>query len=183
LPELPEARHARFLGLGLSAQDASVLVAERPIGDYFEQALTAAPALPKKLANWLINEVLGRVADPRKLMDADVPVPPAALAELVELVEQGTLSGKLGKEVFGRMWQERRRARDIVAAESVSLVSDTKVIEDACRRVVDGHPDEVARYRGGNTKLMGFFVGNVMKETGGKANPKVTNEILRKLLG
>ena len=182
LPELPEARHARLLGLGLSAQDVSVLVAERPIGDYFDRALAAAPAHPKKLANWLINEVLGRVADARQLVDPDVPVPPAALAELVELVEQGTLSGKLGKEVFARMWQERRRAGEIVAAESVSLVSDTAVIEEACRRVVERSPDEVARYRGGNAKLMGFFVGNVMKETGGKANPKLVNEILRKLL-
>jgi aspartyl-tRNA(Asn)/glutamyl-tRNA(Gln) amidotransferase subunit B len=183
LPELPEARHARFLGLGLSAQDAQVLVAERPIGDYFDQALAAAPAHPKKIANWLINEVLGRVDDARKLMDQDVPVPPAALAELVELVEKGTLSGKLGKEVFGRMWQQRRRAGDIVAAESVSLVSDTSVIEAACQRVVERSPDEAARFRGGNVKLMGFFVGNVMKETGGKANPKIVNEILRKLLG
>ncbi len=183
LPELPEARYARLLGLGLSPQDASVLAAERSIGDYFDQARAAAPAHPKKLANWLINELLGRVEDARQLMAAEVPVPPAALAELVELVEQGTLSGKLGKDVFGRMWQERRRARDIIAAESMSLVSDTQVIEDACRRVVDRHPDEVARFRGGNAKLMGFFVGNVMKETGGKANPKVVNEILRKLLG
>jgi aspartyl-tRNA(Asn)/glutamyl-tRNA(Gln) amidotransferase subunit B len=158
-------------------------VAERQIGDYFDQALKAAPAHPKKLANWLINEVLGRVDDARKLMDADVPVPPAALAELVELVEQGTLSGKLGKDVFGRMWQEKRRAADIVAAESVSLVSDTAVIEDACKRVVERSPAEVERYRGGNVKLMGFFVGNVMKETGGKANPKMVNEILKKLLG
>jgi aspartyl-tRNA(Asn)/glutamyl-tRNA(Gln) amidotransferase subunit B len=183
LPELPEARHARFLGLGLSAQDASVLVSERVIGDYFDLALAAAPTLPKKIANWLINEVLGRVDDPRQLMDVGVPVPPAALAELVELVEKGTLSGKLGKDVFGRMWQERRRASEIVAAESVSLVSDRKVIEEACRRAVESHPDEVARFRGGNTKLLGFFVGSVMKETGGKANPKVVNEILRRLLG
>jgi len=183
LPELPEARHARFLGLGLSAQDASVLVSERQIGDYFEQARALAPALAKKLANWLINEVLGRVDDARRLLDAAVPVPPAALAELVELVENGTLSGKLGKEIFGRMWQERRRAGEIVAAESVSLVSDATVIEEACRRVVDAHPDEVARFRAGNPKLMGFFVGNVMKATGGKANPKTVNEILRKLLG
>jgi aspartyl-tRNA(Asn)/glutamyl-tRNA(Gln) amidotransferase subunit B len=182
LPELPEARHARLLGLGLSAQDAQVLVAERQTGDYFEAALAALPAHPKKLANWLINEVLGRVDDARTLMDQDVPVPPVALAELVELVEQGTLSGKLGKEVFGRMWQERRRAGEIVAAESVSLVSDTAVIEAACQRVVARSPDEVARYRGGNAKLMGFFVGNVMKETAGKANPKIVNEILRKLL-
>jgi aspartyl-tRNA(Asn)/glutamyl-tRNA(Gln) amidotransferase subunit B len=182
LPELPEARHARYLGLGLSAQDVSVLVAERPVGDYFDAALAAAPNAPKKVANWLINEVLGRVDDARKLGDEDVPVPPAALAELVELVEKGTLSGKLGKDVFGRMWQERRRAGDIVAAESVSLVSDSSVIEEACKRVVERSPDEVARFRAGNAKLMGFFVGNVMKETGGKANPKIVNEILRKLL-
>jgi aspartyl-tRNA(Asn)/glutamyl-tRNA(Gln) amidotransferase subunit B len=182
LPELPEARHARYLGIGLSSQDASVLVSERPIGDYFDAALTAAPAHPKKIANWLINEVLGRVDDARGLMAESIPVPPAALAELVDLVEKGTLSGKLGKDVFARMWQEKRRAGDIVAAESVSLMSDTAAIEEACKRVVERSPDEVARFRGGNVKLMGFFVGNVMKETDGKANPKIVNEILRKLL-
>jgi aspartyl-tRNA(Asn)/glutamyl-tRNA(Gln) amidotransferase subunit B len=183
LPELPEARHARYLGAGLSPQDASVLVSERPIGDYFDAALAASPAHSKKIANWLINEVLGRIDDPRGLMDEKVPVPPAALAELVDLVEKGTLSGKLGKEVFAHMWQERRRAADIVAKESVSLMSDTAAIEEACKRVVERSPDEVARYRGGAAKVMGFFVGNVMKETGGKANPKTVNEILRKLLG
>jgi aspartyl/glutamyl-tRNA(Asn/Gln) amidotransferase, B subunit len=183
LPELPEARHARYVGMGLSAQDASVLVSERPIGDYFDAALAALPAYPKKIANWLINEVLGRVDDPRGLMDEKVPVPPAALAELVDLVEKGTLSGKLGKDVFGRMWQEKRRAADIVAAESMSLMSDTAAIEEACKRVVERSPDEVARFRAGAAKVMGFFVGNVMKETGGKANPKIVNEILRKLLG
>jgi aspartyl-tRNA(Asn)/glutamyl-tRNA(Gln) amidotransferase subunit B len=183
LPELPEARHARYLGLGLSAQDASVLVSERPIGDYFDAALAAAPSHPKKIANWLINEVLGRVDDPRGLMAESIAVPPAALAELVDLVEKGTLSGKLGKDVFARMWQEKRRAADIVAAESVSLMSDTAAIEEACKRVVERSPDEVARFRAGAAKVMGFFVGNVMKETGGKANPKIVNEILRKLLG
>jgi aspartyl-tRNA(Asn)/glutamyl-tRNA(Gln) amidotransferase subunit B len=181
LPELPEARYVRYLGMGLSAQDSAVLVSERAIGDYFDKALGAAP--PKKIANWLINEVLGRVDDPRRLMDADIPVPPTALVELVDLIEKGTLSGKLGKDVFARMWQEKRRAADIVAAESVSVVSDTTVIEAACKLVVNRNPDEVARYRGGNVKLLGFFVGNVMKETGGKANPKLVNEMLRKLLG
>jgi aspartyl-tRNA(Asn)/glutamyl-tRNA(Gln) amidotransferase subunit B len=183
LPELPEARHARYLGMGLSAQDASVLVSERPIGDYFDAALAAAPAYPKKIANWLINEVLGRVDDPRCLGAESIPVPPAALAELVDLVEKGTLSGKLGKDVFARMWQDKRRAADIVATGSVTLMSDTAAIEEACKRAVERSPDEVARYRGGNAKLIGFFVGNVMKETGGKANPKTVNEILRKLLG
>jgi aspartyl-tRNA(Asn)/glutamyl-tRNA(Gln) amidotransferase subunit B len=183
LPELPEARFARYTTLGLSAQDASVLVAERAIGDYFDAAVAAAPAYPKKIANWLINEVLGRVTDPRQLAEESLAIPPAALAELVDLVEKGTLSGKLGKDVFARMWQEKRRAGDIVATESVSLVSDTTIIEEACKRVVERSPEEAARYRAGAAKVMGFFVGNVMKETGGKANPKVVNEILRKLLG
>jgi aspartyl-tRNA(Asn)/glutamyl-tRNA(Gln) amidotransferase subunit B len=183
LPALPEARFACFIDLGLSAQDASVLVAERPIADYFEAALATAPSHPKKIANWLINEVLGRVEDPRALAEASIPVPPSALAELVELIENGTLSGKLGKDVFGRMWQERRRAGEIVAAESLGVMSDTVVLEAACQRVVERSPDEVARYRAGAAKVMGFFVGHVMKETGGKANPKTVNEILRKLLG
>jgi aspartyl-tRNA(Asn)/glutamyl-tRNA(Gln) amidotransferase subunit B len=135
------------------------------------------------VANWIINEVLARVSDPRALAAADVPVPPVALAELVDLVERGTLSGKLGKDVFGRMWQEKRRAGDIVASESVALVSDAGLIEETCKKVVAAHPDEVARYRGGQSKLLGFFVGKVMKEMGGKANPKTANEIMQKLLG
>ena len=108
LPELPEDRFARYTGpVGLSPQDAGVLVAEREIAAYYDAAVAAgAPA--KRAANWVINEVLARVGDARRLGDADVPVPPAALAGLVTLVENGTLSGKLGKDVFAKMWTERR---------------------------------------------------------------------------
>jgi aspartyl-tRNA(Asn)/glutamyl-tRNA(Gln) amidotransferase subunit B len=183
LPELPEARFGRYTAAaGLSAQDAGVLVAEREIAAYFD-ATVAAGAAPKKAANWVINEVLARAQDPRHLGGDDVPVPPAALAELIALVDAGTLSGKLGKETFARMWDERRRAADIVAAEGLAQVSDSGALEDACRRVVETSPDEAARFRAGNAKLLGFFVGAVMKETGGKANPKSVNEILRRLLG
>ena len=110
------------------------------------------------------------------------PVPPAALAELVASSRTGTLSGKLGKDVFARMWTERRAAGEIVAAEGLAQVSDSGALEEACKRVVAAHPDEAGRFRA-NPKLMGFFVGAVMKETGGKANPKAVNEILRQLLG
>ena len=183
LPELPAARHARYSDeLGLPAQDTGVLVSEKAIGDYFDAALALLPGQPKKIANWLINEVLGRVEDPRQLSQADLPVPPAALAELVDLVEKGTLSGKLAKEVFGKMWTEKRRAADIVSTDAVATVSDNSVLEEACKRVVDRSPNEVAKWREGNAKVMGFFVGNVMKETGGKANPKAVNEILQRLL-
>ena len=96
----------------------------------------------------MLNEVLARVPDARTLAAADLPVPPAGLAELVGLVEKGTVSGKQAKEVFGRMWQERRGASEIVQAEGMSQVSDTAALEEACRRAIAAHPDEVARYRG-----------------------------------
>jgi aspartyl-tRNA(Asn)/glutamyl-tRNA(Gln) amidotransferase subunit B len=184
LPELPEARYRRYTGdLGLSAQDAGVLSSEREIADYFDAAGKASAAPAKKLANWIINEVLARVDDPRALAAADLPVPAVALAELVDLVEKGTLSGKLAKDVFGRMWQEKRRAGEIVSSESVAVVSDAGLIEETCQKVVAAYPDEVARFRAGQSKLLGFFVGKVMKEMGGKADPKTANEILQRLLG
>jgi aspartyl-tRNA(Asn)/glutamyl-tRNA(Gln) amidotransferase subunit B len=184
MPELPEDRFERYVStLGLSAQDAGVLVAEAEIATYFDAAVKASgDALAKKMANWLINEVLGRVNDPRDLSAVDQPVPPDALAELVGLVESGTLSGKQGKEVFAKMWTERRRAADVVKAEGLSQVTDTAALEEACRKVVAAKPEEVARWKSGQIQLMGFFVGQVLKETGGKANPKAVNEILRRLL-
>jgi aspartyl-tRNA(Asn)/glutamyl-tRNA(Gln) amidotransferase subunit B len=183
LPELPEQRFLRYTTTsGLSPQDAGVLVAEQEIAAYFD-ATVAAGAAPKRAANWVINEILARAGDARTLGDPQLPVPPAALAELVMLIDGGTLSSKLGKETFARMWGERRRAAEIVAAEGLAQVSDSGELEDICRRVVDAHADEAVRFRAGNAKLMGFFVGAVMKETGGKANPKAVNEILRRLLG
>jgi aspartyl-tRNA(Asn)/glutamyl-tRNA(Gln) amidotransferase subunit B len=182
LPELPEDRFARYTGaVGLTPQDAGVLVAERDVAAYFD-AVVAAGAPAKRAANWVINEVLARVDDPRRLGEADLPVPAVALAELVKLVENSTLSGKLGKDVFAKMWAERRTAADIVAAEGLAQVSDGGELEAACQKVIAAHPDEAARFKT-NPKLMGFFVGAVMKETGGKGNPKAVNEILRRLLG
>ena len=157
-----------------------MLAAEREIADYFD-AVVAAGAPAKRAANWVINDVLARVGDARGLGAADLPVPPAALAELCRLVEDGTLSGKLAKDVFGRMWSERRTAADIVAAEGLAQVSDGGELEEICRRVVAEHPAEAARFKE-SPKLMGFFVGQVMKATGGKGNPKAVNEILRRLL-
>jgi aspartyl-tRNA(Asn)/glutamyl-tRNA(Gln) amidotransferase subunit B len=183
LPELPEDRFVRYADkLGLPAQDAAVLVSEREIGDFFDAAAGTDPALAKKVANWVINEVLARVPDARQLASADQPVKPAALGELVALLDKGMLSGKQAKEVFARMWQERRTAGEIVAAEGLSQVSDTGALEAACRQVVDSNPDEVAKFKAGRAQLMGFFVGQVLKQTGGKANPKTVNEILRRLL-
>lgn len=186
LPEIPEARFERYTSAaGLSVQDAGVLVGEREIADYFDATVAAGVGkgvTAKRAANWVINEVLGRIGDPHQLSDAALPVPPAALAELVALIESGALSGKQAKDVFARMWAERRGASDIVAAEGLAQVSDSSSLEEACRRVLGAHASEIARYQAGEKKLIGFFVGAVIKETGGKANPKGVNEILRKLL-
>jgi aspartyl-tRNA(Asn)/glutamyl-tRNA(Gln) amidotransferase subunit B len=192
LPELPEDRFARYTGpLGLSPQDAGVLVADKEVADFFDAAVAAADAAGpaasgeapgKKLANWVINEVLARVPDARALAAADLPIKPAALAELVALIDKGTVSGKQGKEVFGKMWQDGRSPGEIVAAEGLSQVSDSAALEAACRQVIDANPDEVAKFKGGRTQLMGFFVGQVLKQTAGKANPKAVNDILRRLL-
>jgi aspartyl-tRNA(Asn)/glutamyl-tRNA(Gln) amidotransferase subunit B len=184
-PELPEDRFARYTGpQGLSPQDASVLVSDRETAEYFDAVVRelAAGAPAKKAANWVINEILARVTDPRALGATDLPIPAAALAELVKLIEGGTISGKLGKEVFAKMWAEKRTAGDIVKAEGLTQVSDTGELEEACKRVIAANPTEAGRFKE-NPKLMGFFVGAVMKETGGKANPKAVNEILRRLLG
>src|SRR5258708_21998536 len=133
-PELPEDRFARYTTAeGLSPQDAGVLVADRETAAYFDAVVTAgAPA--KRAANWVINEVLARLADPRELRALTLPVPAAALAALVALIEAGTLSGKLAKDVFARMWAERRTAADIVKAEGLNQVSDVGALEDACKR-------------------------------------------------
>jgi aspartyl-tRNA(Asn)/glutamyl-tRNA(Gln) amidotransferase subunit B len=180
-PELPEDRFARYVSEGLSPQDAGVLVADRETAAYFD-AVVGAGAPAKKAANWVINEVLARISDPRALGDAGLPVPAAGLAELVKLIEAGTLSGKQGKDVFAKMWAEKRTAGDIVKAEGLTQVSDEGALEEACKRVIAANPVEASRFNE-NPKLMGFFVGAVMKETGGKANPKSVNEILRRLLG
>jgi aspartyl-tRNA(Asn)/glutamyl-tRNA(Gln) amidotransferase subunit B len=184
LPELPEDRFARYTGPGgLSPQDAGVLVADHEIAAYFD-AVVSSGAAPKRAANWVINEVLARVSHLAHLAldNPGLEVGPAALAELINLIEDGTLSGKLAKEVFARMWSERRTAGEIVKAEGLAQVSDGGALEAICQRVVAANPEVVARVAG-NPKLIGFFVGAVMKETGGKGNPKAINDILRRLLG
>jgi aspartyl-tRNA(Asn)/glutamyl-tRNA(Gln) amidotransferase subunit B len=195
LPELPEDRFGRYLTVGLSAQDAGVLVAEREVADYFD-ATVAAGAPPKRAANWVTNELLARVSDPRRLGRVDVPVSPSDLAGLIRSIDASEISGRQGKDIFGQAWGEWGLNKSValtgvgatasigsmIQAESRAQVSDGGALEEACARVVAAHPDEVARYEA-NPKLIGFFVGAVMKETGGKGNPKAVNEILRRLLG
>jgi aspartyl-tRNA(Asn)/glutamyl-tRNA(Gln) amidotransferase subunit B len=181
LPELPEAKRTRFVSAyGITPYDAEVLTGTRALADYFE-AVAKAGVSPKNAANWIQTELLRRLNDSEKEIDAS-PVSPTALAELLKLVESGQITGAIGKKVFATMFETRRAAAEIVAAEGFAQISDTSAIEKAAREVIEKNPDNVAKFKSGNEGVFKFFVGQVMRATRGQANPQAVNEILRKLL-
>ena len=185
LPELPARAPPRFeRELGLPAYDAEVLTARRDVADYFEAAL-ARHRNPKALSNWVMESVLRIVREQKldeRLRITAWPVAPEHLAALVALIDDGTISGKIAKTVFEEMVATGKPPAAIVAERGLVQVTDRGAIDAAVERVLAAHPDKVAEYRAGKDKLFGFFVGQVMKATDGKANPKQVNEILRKRL-
>jgi len=182
LPELPDTREKRFVEvLGLTPYDAGVLTAERELADYFESCLEVYPQ-PKPAANWIMGPLLGLLNAEGKTIETS-PIAPADLGTLLKLVDDGTLNGKIAKTVFEEMAASGKAPGRIVAEKQLVQLSDGDAIEGIINDVLSGHPDEVAAFRGGKTKLMGFFVGEVMRATKGKANPKMVNEILREKLG
>jgi aspartyl-tRNA(Asn)/glutamyl-tRNA(Gln) amidotransferase subunit B len=181
LPELPHAKQQRFVReYGITAYDAEVLTASQALADYFEAAAKAGGSA-KSAANWMQTELLRRLNDSGKEIDAS-PVSPAALAELLKLVEEGKITGAVGKKVFATMFDSGRGAGEIVAAEELTQISDTSAIEQAARDVIAKNPDNVAKFKGGNEGVFKFFVGQVMRATRGQANPQAVNDILRQLL-
>ena len=177
MPELPEARRDRFVReLGLSDYDAGLLTAERARADYFEAAAQGRDA--KQAANWVAGELLGRLNKEGLEIDA-APIPAAGLGELIDLVADGTLSGRMGREVFEAMWETGRSAAEIVEERGLKQISDTGALEGLVDELIAREADKAAEYRAGKTRLLGFFVGQVMKATGGKANPKLVNALLR----
>jgi aspartyl-tRNA(Asn)/glutamyl-tRNA(Gln) amidotransferase subunit B len=180
LPELPDAKRARFREeYGLSAYDAEVLVAERPIADYFEAVAHGRDG--KQAANWVINELLGALNRSGKGIE-NSPVPADALGELLDLQQEGVISGKIAKEVFDILLTEGGRPRDIVEARGLKQVTDTGAIEKIVRDVVAANTEKAEQAK---TKpaLLGWFVGQVMKASGGKANPQAVNALLKARLG
>ncbi len=165
LPELPAPRRAR--------------TEERALADYFETAARGAD--PRKVANWIQTELLGALHEDGRDIAA-CPVAPGRLAELVRLNDDGTISGKIAKDVFARMYASGEAPRAIVEREGLTQVTDRAAIEAACRAAVAGNPKQVEQYRAGKTAMLGYFVGQVMKATGGKANPQLVNETLKGLL-
>ncbi|HMD38146.1 MAG TPA: Asp-tRNA(Asn)/Glu-tRNA(Gln) amidotransferase subunit GatB [Candidatus Acidoferrum sp.] len=181
LPELPEAKRNRFAtAYGLTPYDAEILTTSQSLADYFE-AVTNAGAPPKTAANWIQTELLRRLNDSGKEIEAS-PITPVALAELLKLLDSSKLTAAVAKKVFATMFDTGRSPADIVAAENLGAQVGDSTIEQAVREVIEKNPDNVAKFKSGNEGVFNFFVGQVMRATRGQANPQSVNDILRKLL-
>ena len=182
LPELPEARKTRLMSAyGLSPYDADVIVRFPGAAEYFE-AMVRAGAAAKAAGNWIQGEVRRKLKEAGAETMSAVAVAAEALAELVGLTERGAISSSVAKEVFEKMWATGRRAQEIVDAEGLGQIGDEAALSAIVTDVLGRHPDPVAQFRAGRTAALGFLVGQVMKASGGKANPKLVNELLKKAL-
>ena len=178
LPELPDERRRRFIEqFSLPAYDAALLTQTRGVADYFEEAAQHS-GNPKAASNWVMGEVLRTMKERAIEIDA-VPVAPTALAGLIAIVEKGTISSTVAKDVFAKMYESGRAAGDIVAAEGLAQISDSSSLEPIVRRVVGAHGDIVAEIRAGKDRKFQFLVGQVMKETRGKGDPKLVTDLMR----
>jgi aspartyl-tRNA(Asn)/glutamyl-tRNA(Gln) amidotransferase subunit B len=184
LPELPVARWRRYVeAWGLGAEDARVLTAERSLSDFFDAAVAAYGDTggARPLANWIQSELLRELHRDGRDVTA-CPIAPAHLAALVRLVDRGTISGKIAKQVFVEMYRTGDAPEVVIEREGLVQISDEATLEAIARGVIEANPGQVAGYRSGKTKLLGFFVGQVMKQTGGQANPQLVNQVLERLL-
>ena len=180
LPELPSEKVHRYVSeLGLNKYDAEVIVADIDTAKYFEEA--SADANAKVVANWISSELFGRL-NKNSMTLAECKISPKMLKDLVALIDDGTISGKIAKTVFEEMFESGEQPDKIVEKKGLKQVSDRGSIEPIIDEVIAANPDSVEAYRGGKDKLFGFFVGQVMKKTGGKASPQMVNEILKEKL-
>jgi aspartyl-tRNA(Asn)/glutamyl-tRNA(Gln) amidotransferase subunit B len=180
MPELPDARRRRFMEqYELSFSDASLFVRDPALADFYERA--AAASNPRGAANWLKGELLRELDASNVAADAS-PVSPEELGALVRAVEEGRISGKQGKDVLLVMFKEGKGAEQVIGEQGLAQVSDAGEIEKIVADVLAANPQQLAAYRGGKEALFGFFVGQVMKASKGKANPKVVNELLKEKL-
>jgi aspartyl-tRNA(Asn)/glutamyl-tRNA(Gln) amidotransferase subunit B len=181
LPELPYQKRQRYeTELGLSAYDARVLTDDRAIAEFFETAV-AAGAVPKQAANWIMGDISGYLNNEKRTID-EIALTPETLAELVGLIENNTISSKIAKDILPELLTQGGSAKALVESKGLIQISDTGALEAAIDEVLAANPKELEQYRNGKTKLLGFFVGQVMKQTGGRADPKLTNQLLAKKL-
>ncbi|HYW91717.1 MAG TPA: Asp-tRNA(Asn)/Glu-tRNA(Gln) amidotransferase subunit GatB [Gammaproteobacteria bacterium] len=182
LPELPDARRERFVEqYALSQYDAGVLTASRELADYYERVAEAAPDDPKLAANWVMGELAGAL-NKAGLDITRSPVPPERLAGLLARIADQTISGRVAKEVFEAVWAGEGDADSVIEQRGLKQITDTGELESLIERVMADNPEQLAQYRAGRDKLLGFFVGQVMKASRGKANPQQVNELLREKL-
>ncbi len=182
LPELPDEKRERFCTeFGLPPYDAGVLTASRVLADYFEAALVASGGEPKLAANWVMGELLGALNKEGKEL-ADSPVSAALLGGMLKRIADNTISGKIAKQVFEAMWNGEGDADTVIEKHGLKQVTDSGAIEKIIDEVLANNPQQLADYRSGKDKLFGFFVGQVMKASQGKANPQQLNELLKKKL-
>ena len=179
--ELPaQKRHRYESELELSAYDARVLTDDRTVAEYFE-ATVAAEANSKQAANWVMGDIAGYLNN-NKLSITEIALTPEVLAELINLIEKGTISGKIAKEILPELLTKGGSAKELVASKGLTQISDAGELETIIDEIMASHPKEVEQFRNGKTKLKGFFVGQVMKKTSGRADPKLANQILAKKL-
>ena len=180
LPELPDQKRERFQkDFGLSFYDADVLTADKSYADFFE--IVSKNRDTKFVANWIITNFFAMLNEVEKSVE-ESPVNAEQLGELFDLIKEGTISGRTAKEVFEEMFTKGGNARDIVDAKGLKQISNTDELESMAKNIIEENPDQVSKFKNGNEKLFGWFVGQMMKSTGGTANPKVVNEILKNLL-
>ena len=181
MPELPEQKRQRYMDLGLSEYDASVIVAQYELAMFFDEVLKAG-GNPKIAVNFLMGEVAAYLKE-QKLSINETKLTPENLVELISLIEKATISNNIGKQIIIEMMETGEKASAIVEKKGLSQISDTGAIKEIAQKIIDANPSQVEAYRGGKDKLFGFFVGQVMKETKGRANPQSVNQILKELLG
>ncbi len=180
LPELPDAKLERFINeYNLTGDEAVLLTSSRDLSIYFEQCLKTYDN-PKKLSSWITTELLRELSSDEDI--SNFPVKPEMLSDLLNLADEGTINRKIAKEIFPEMVSTGATAKEIISKKGIEQISDSSEIEELVKKIIDAHPGELQRLRDGDEKLMGFFVGQVMKETKGKANPKLVNDTIKKLI-
>jgi aspartyl-tRNA(Asn)/glutamyl-tRNA(Gln) amidotransferase subunit B len=183
LPELPDAKRERFVeAYDIKEEDAGILTASRDLADYFEQVVAATSGEPQGVANFVVGDLMAAL-NRDGLGVEDSPVSANAVAGLLDRIKDKTISGKIAKEVFEAMWAGEGSADDIIESRGLKQITDASAIEAIVDKVIANNPSQVAEYRAGKDKLIGYFVGQVMKETGGKANPGQVNQFLKQKLG
>lgn len=181
MPELPEQKRQRYMGLGLSEYDASVIVEQMGLALFFDKVLELG-ATPKIAVNFIMGEIAAFLKEDH-IEITDTKLTPENLAELISLIEKNTISNNIGKQIIIDMLKEGTKASEIVEKRGLSQITDISAIKEICQKVVDANAPQVEAYKGGKVQLFGFFVGQVMKETKGRANPKVVNDLLKEILG